>query len=419
MPRSKRAAILAATMVAIPGLAAAETVAIKGATVWIDGSTKVEDATVVIDSGRVAAAGKVAVPAGARVIDGAGKVVTAGFIDASSRLGLVEVSAVAPTREGRFADDRGGVFASYRTADGFNRRSVAIPISRTGGVTAVVSTPSGGFVAGIGGAFTLAAGVDPGIARDAALYANLGEDALGANSGSRGLALARLRELLDDAQRYSRNRAAYERNQSRELAARRLDLEALLLVKQRRLPLVVRADRASDIRAALALAREQRIRLVIEGGVEAWQLAAELAAARVPVLMDPSSNLPSSFDRVHVRDDGAARLAAAGVPLILSGLGDAANVRNLRQIAGIAVSFGMTREQALAAITSVPAEVFGLGRRGTLARGQIADLVVWSGDPFEPASAAEHVFIGGVEQSLRTRQTLLFERYKKLPKPGR
>lgn len=411
---------LVATAVALalaPAAAAAQTVAIEHATVWLDPGTKIDDGTVVIKGGTIAAAGKVATPSGARVIDASGKVVTAGLIDASTRLGLVEIGAVSQTREGDFADKKGDdIFASYRVADGYNGDSVAIPIARTGGVTAVVATPNGGFVAGVGGAFALVDGFRDSVARrDAALYVNLGAHSLESNDGARGIAVARLRQLFDDARRYRRSKAAYDRGQSRELAAGHLDLEAINLVLARRLPLVVRVDRASDIRATLALAASEKIDLVIEGGAEAWMLARELAAARVPVIVDPTSNLPSSFDRMHVRDDGVARLAAAGVPLILSTTGSASNVRNLRQRAGIAVGFGLTWEQALAAVTATPARAFGLKGRGALAPGNVADVVVWSGDPFEISSAPEHVFVAGSEVSLRTRQTRLLERYKTLP----
>lgn len=422
-----RLASALAVLALAPATATAETVIIENATVWVDAKTVLRDASVVIDDGAIAAVGPgLAAPAKARRIDGRGKVVTAGLIDASTRLGMVEVSQVAETREGRFdsKDDR-TVYASYRTADGYNFDSVAIPVTRTGGVTSVIATPAGAFVSGIGGGFSLRDDAvslpasDLVIRRDAALYVNLGRGSLASNDKSRGMALARLRQLFDDAARYDRTRRAFDRNQSRELAAGRLDLEALLLVLRRQIPMVVSADRASDLRAVLRLARELRIRLVIEGGAEAWRLAGgpvvDLAAAKIPVLIDPTANLPVSFDHIRVRFDGVARLARAGVPVIISTLGDAANVRNLRQLAGIAVASGLTRQQAFAAVTSTPAATFGLGKRGTLARGNVADVVVWSGDPFELSTAVEHVFIAGVEQSLRTRQTRLLERYRKLP----
>lgn len=405
-------------VVAAPAPAAAQTIAIEGATVWTRPGNSVAGATVVVRDGVIAEVGVgAAVPAGATRIDGRGLVVTAGFVDASSTVGLSEVGLEATTTEGRFSGEGGDdVHAAYRVTDGYNSTSVAIPIARTGGLTAVVAVPRGGFVAGTSAWIQLVDGVQPRVVRaPLAMYVALGEGGLAAGRGSRGLALERLRELLDDAAAYARRKGEFERNQTRRFAAGRLDLEALGPVVRGQLPLVLRVDKASDIRAVLELARTLRLRVIIEGGGEAWMLARELAAARVPVLMDPTSNLPDSFDRLHVRDDAARVLADAGVTVVISTLGAATEARNLRQLAGVAVGAGLSRDAALAAVTTAPAQAFGLNGRGELRRGAPADLVVWSGDPFELSSRALHVLVGGVEQSLRTRQTRLFERYRRLP----
>jgi imidazolonepropionase-like amidohydrolase len=397
---------------------AQDTLVIVGARVHTEPGTVIEGATIVVQGGRVRAIGPgVAVPAGARRIDATGKVVTAGLIDPSTRLGLVEVELEESTTDGSFGPgDPDVVHAAYRAVDGYNPRSVAIPVSRAGGVTSVVTAPEGGLVAGMGAWAQLVddTGGEAILAPAVAMYASLGEAAAASAGGSRAMAVERLRELLSDANEYARRRAAYERNQTRRFAAERLDLVALGPVVEGRIPLVVRAHRSSDIRAALRLGRELGVRLVIEGGTEAWMLAAELAAARVGVILDPTANLPSSFDRVYVRDDAATVLAAAGVDVALSSLGSASNVRMLRQLAGIAVAQGLSPDAALAAITTVPARLFGLDR-GRLRPGAVADLVVWSGDPFELSTRAEHVIIGGKEQSTRTRQSLLLDRYRKLP----
>jgi imidazolonepropionase-like amidohydrolase len=417
-------AVLAALAPAAPAHAQAadtlapNTLAIVGGRVHIEPGTVLEGATIVVRDGRVRAIGpNVPVPAGARRIDATGKVVTAGLIDPSTRLGLVEVDLEESTTDGSFGpEDADVVHAAYRAVDGYNPRSVAIPVSRAGGVTSVVTAPEGGLVAGMGAWAQLVddtageAILGPAVA----MYASLGEAAAAAAGGSRAMAVERLRELLSDAAEYARRRAAYERNQTRTFAAERLDLIALGPVVEGRIPLVIRAHRSSDIRAALRLARELGLRLVIEGGTEAWMVAAELAAARVGVILDPTANLPSSFDRVYVRDDAASVLAAAGVDVALSSLGSASNVRMLRQLAGIAVAQGLSPDAALAAITTVPARLFGLDR-GRIRAGAVADLVVWSGDPFELSTRAEHVIIGGKEQSTRTRQSLLLDRYRKLP----
>jgi imidazolonepropionase-like amidohydrolase len=251
------------------------------------------------------------------------------------------------------------------------------------------------------------------------MYAALGERALDSAEGSRGLALEKLRELFDDTADYVRRKSNYDRNQTRDYAARRLDLAAMARVLQRRLPLVIHAHRSSDILAAIRLSKDLNISIVIEGGVEAWTVADELAAANIPVILDPLANLPSSFDRIHVVDDAARRLREKNVRVIISTSGDAANVRGLRQLAGNAVANGMKWEDALAAVTTAPAATFAIGKRGTLETGSIADVVVWSADPFELSSSVDVMLIAGQKQSLQTRQTKLLERYRKMPRKPR
>lgn len=411
------AIIIAIAFVTTPAAAHAEDIAIVGGTVHTEPGKVIDGATVVIRDGTITAVGKdVAVPAGATTIDATGKVVTAGFIDASSRLGLMEVDLVGSTVEGRFGAGGDGVHAAFNAADGYNSMSVSIPIARTGGVTSAVSAPRGGSVAGTSGWFSLADGktADLTVIERAAMYAALGEAGMGAAEGSRGQAIENLREILDDAREYGKRRRNYERNESREMAAERLDLEALQDVFGGRLPVVIRAHRSSDILAAIDIAAEYKLTLIIEGGTEAHLVAEELAKADVGVILDPTRNLPSSFDKIHVRDDVAAVLADAGVSVAISTQAAASTVRTMRQLAGVAVANGMSYDDALAALTTVPAKLFGSYKRGRVVKGAVGDVVVWSGDPFELSSRAEHVIIGGVDQSLRTRQTLLLERYRSL-----
>jgi imidazolonepropionase-like amidohydrolase len=249
-----------------------------------------------------------------------------------------------------------------------------------------------------------------------------GEAATGRGAtSSRGETLNRLRELMTDARVYRRTRAAYERGDSRTLSAGRADLDALLPVVDGTLPLLVLANKASDIEASLRLAREFGARLIIGGGAEAWQVADQLAAARVPVLTGAMNNIPTSFSTLGQRQENAALLARAGVPIGIignAGGGDeeAFNARNVRYEAGNAVAYGLPWEQALRAVTLGPAEVFGVADRvGALVPGRDANVVVWSGDPFEFATRAEHVFVRGRELRDETRQDQLTRRYRTLP----
>ena len=172
-------------------------------------------------------------------------------------------------------------------------------------------------------------------------------------------------------------------------------------------------DRAVDIRRAVEFAQQEKMQVVIRGGAEAWRVAPELAAARVPVLIDPLDNLPSSFDAVGATMHNAARLHAAGVMVgIAMRSADIDDAGKTRQAAGNAVAHGLPWAAGLAAITRVPAEIFGVADRfGTLAPGRPADLVLWSGDPLEVSSVADLVIADGQVQSGVSRHTLLRDRY--------
>jgi len=220
--------------------------------------------------------------------------------------------------------------------------------------------------------------------------------------------------VFDDALEYGRRKTDWARAQIHPLAASGADLAALGPVLRGELPLIVIANRRSDIETALRIGREYHLKLILAGAAEGWLSASAIARANVPVLVRPLDNVPS-YDALGVRYENAALLARAGVKVALLET-DTHNSRNLRQQAGNAVANGMTWDQALRAVTLSPAEIFGVADRyGSIALGKVADVVVWSGDPFEFATAVEHVYIRGREIPLKSRQTELLERYRKLP----
>ena len=406
-------ALLAAAPVAD---AAAEVVAITGARVHTLGPAgTLEGATVVIEDGRIRAVGAgLAVPAGARRIDAAGKVVTPGLLDSTTQLGLVEVSAVEGTRDAVVRDDR--ITAAFDVVDALNPDSDLIEVNRVEGLTRAVVAPAPGnsLIAGRGALIHLGDGPDLVVKAPAAMFAVLGETGQRLAGGSRAAALLRLREALTDARDYAAHRAAYDAGERREYALSRLDLEALQPVVEGKLPLVVEVHRASDVRAALRLAGEFRLKLILSGATEAWKVAPELVAAKVPVLLDPLDNLPRSFEDLGATLENAARLHRAGVTFAFQSR-DAHNARNLRQAAGNAVAYGLPWEEALRAMTATPARIWGIAERyGTLEPGKDADLVVWDGDPLEVTSAAERVFIRGREVPQDNRHLQLRDRYKTL-----
>ena len=399
----------------------AETVAIVGGTVHTMGAAgTIQGGTVLIQDGKVRAVGKdVQVPSGARRIDATGKVVTPGFMDSLSRLGLVEVSAVEGTADATVTDDH--FTAAFDVVDAINPRSMLFPVTRIEGTTRAVVAPQAGesLIAGRGAVIHLGTSGEGGegwlLRAPALMYAVLGEEGAQRAGGARGAAMLRLREALQDAQDYATNRQAFDRGERRGYALSRLDLEALQPVLRGELPLVVSVHRASDIEATLRLAKDFRLKLMIYGGREAWIVAKQLAEAKVPVLIDPLANLPSSFEGLGSTLESPARLHQAGVTVAFA-TGDAHDVRNIRQAAGNAVSYGMPWDAALAAMTTVPARLWGLAESyGTLESGKDADVVVWDGDPLELTSFPTNVFIRGVEMPQDSRQLRLRDRYKDLP----
>ena len=393
----------------------AQTIAITGGTVYPVSGPKIEQATVLIRDGKIAAVGaNVTIPADATRIDATGKWVTPGFIDGAGQMGLVEISAVGGTREAAQRSDT--IAASFNVTEGINPASQLIAVTRIEGITTTLATPAGHLVSGQAVLIDLTgATIEEMTAQSpVGIVADLSEGAKDEGGGSRAAVSQLLRDVFRDALEYERRKTDFTRAQMQPLSASSADLEALLPVLHGRLPLIVLANRRSDIETALRLAREFKLRLVLAGAQEAWEMAAEIASAGVPVLVQPLDNIPS-YDALGVRYENASLLAKAGVKVVLLET-DTHNSRNLRQQAGNAVSYGMTWDEALRAITLSPAEVFGVaGRYGSLEAGKVANVVVWSGDPFEFSTAVEHVIIRGKEIPLTSRQAELLQRYKTLP----
>lgn len=419
--RSKRAVLLAFSFLAAPALA--ETVAITGGTVALgDGSGPIQNGTVVIRDGRVVAAGQgVAAPAGARTIDASGKWVAPGFVAGFTRIGLVEVDAVDPTNDTHA--NRSPYSAAIDIVPGINPRVSAISVSRIGGVTRAVVAPSTAnmIFAGQGAVIDMGADPDAVMVPRAFQFVEMGEDGAQEAGGSRPAAYLQFRASLEAAQRYARNPASYD-GDSRDSLLNRADAAALVPVVTGKMPLLVHVESGNDIRNVLKLKQDfPGLKLVIVGAAEGWTVAREIAAAGVPVIANALTDLPASFEQLASTQSNIGRMKAAGVRVSIGMINDeesrqaryspqyAGNLVALTKIPGAA---GLQRGEALAAITSWPADAMGLGDQiGSLRPGRRADVVIWDGDPLELSSHAERVWIDGVEQPLVSRQTKLRDRY--------
>lgn len=396
--------------------AQAQTIAITGGTVYPVSGPKIPGGTVVLRDGRIVAVGAdVTVPEDATRVDATGRWVTPGLIHLRTTLGLklLESGGQEDTEEDAI---EGEVKAAFNVVDGLDPASMTIPVARMEGITSAVAAPSGGLIPGQAALIDLAGDqVDELLIKaPVAMIADLSQGGKASGGGSRAGAVLRLRRVLRDAREYAERKEDFRKAQIQPLAAAAEDLEALQPVLRGELPMFVIANRRSDIESALRVAREFNLRIAVYGGVEAWEVAPTLAAARVPVILEPLTDVPS-FDALGARLDNATLLREAGVSVVAA-QSDAAHFRDLRQAAGNEVRNGMSWDDAIRTVTLAAAEAALVADRyGSLDAGKVANVVVWSGDPLELSSKVEHLFIRGKAVPLVSRQTELLERYRRLP----
>ena len=421
---------LAALLAGSAAPALADDFAITNATVAIgDGSAPIAGGTVVVRGGKVVSAGAgVVVPAGVRVIDGSGKWVTPGLVVPITDLGLRDVEAVDDSNDTEA--DKSVFSAALDISAAINPDDLPIQISRAGGVTrsAVAPLDTGTIFAGQGAVIDLGSDPDAVTAPRAFQYVELGEAGAKKAGGGRVAVQAMLRNAFAEARELARRGGGQGADPRLQDAAperpgdallNRFDAAALVPVVTGRQPLYAHVERAADIRMALGLKREfPALRLVLVGATEGWMVASELAAAGVPVLATPLNDLPDRFEQLGATQSNLGRMARAGVKVALGAYFD--QPRYAPQYAGNLVALGklpgasgLSWGQAMAAITSGPAEIMGMGDRfGSLKPGRAGDVVVWDGDPLEASSGVVRLFIDGVEQNLVNHQTKLRDRYK-------
>ena len=431
----KRLLITAASVLALTASPAfAQDMVVTNARLVIgDGGAPIEGGVVIVDDGKVVFAGA---PTPGQtfstdvVIDAGGAWVTPGLFATVTTLGLADVSAVDESnditaRETPFS-------AALDAATAINPTSQHILVHKAAGITRAATSmmPSGSIFAGQGAIIDLDGDAKPVMQARAFQMINLGEGGADRAGGSRAAAHALLRSALREAQALVGKPGIPETTEigkDDEVFLSRFDAEALVPVVTGRQKLYVAVDRMADIRVVLALKMEYpKLDLVLVGVTEGWLVANEIAAAGVPVIANGLNDLPETFEQLGATQSNAGRMAKAGVTVAINAE-SLQNPRRLQQVAGNLVALtrmpgasGMEWGKAFAAISSIPAEISGMGgKAGVLKPGALGDVVMWTGDPLEVGSVPTKVFIAGVEQDLTNHQTRLRDRYIDLDESDR
>ena len=391
----------------------------------------IDSGTVVIRDGKIEAVGATAnVPAGAQIVEGRGLWVYPGMIDAGTSLGLVEVGQGAPGTVD--TGEVGDLNPNAKAIFAINPHSAHVAVTRVDGVTNVVTMPLGGLISGQAAVINLVGTnqFEMAVTPYAALVINYPRAGGGGGFGGFGpppqqtnlteaLAAAnrqleQIRKMLREAEAYGRAHDAYDKDRTLPRPDQNVALEALVPYVRGERPVILRADRESDIRGAIRFAEEMKLKPIILGGEDAWKVASLLKEKQVPVILTGILDLPSREDDFYdTLYESAAKLQEAGVRFCISSGDSGANVRNLPFYAGMAAAYGLPKSEALKAVTLYPAQIMNVGDRlGSIDVGKMANLVVTDGDLLETRTHVKHLFIDGRRIPLTSRHTDLYEAFK-------
>ncbi|MCA1817700.1 MAG: amidohydrolase family protein [Acidobacteria bacterium] len=405
------------------------TFAIRGAHIFPVSGPDIENGTVVISNGKIAAVGaNVSVPAGAHVIDGRGLSVYPGMIDLGTSIGLIEITEQGATG---WVDTQevGELNPNAKAFYGINPHSSHVAVTRVNGVTTVLSSPLGGLVSGQSALINLLGSTAPEMAveRFAALVVNYPRTGFGGGffafqqqpqgadaATQRDRQLEQIRKQLRDADAYARAVDAANADPKLPRAERDVVLESLVPYVRGQKPVIFRADRDADIRGAVRFAEELKLKPIILGGNDSWKAAQFLKEHNVPVILTGVLDLPSREDDPYdVMYECASKLQQAGVQFAISTGDTASDVRTLPYHAGMAAAFGLPKAEALKAVTLYPAQIIGYGNQlGSLDVGKIGNVVVTDGDLLEARTNIRHLFINGREVPLVSKHTELYDAFK-------
>jgi imidazolonepropionase-like amidohydrolase len=394
----------------------------------------IENGAVVLQGGKITAVGpqaSVTVPSGAQVVDVTGMTVYPGLIDSETNLGLTEISAEASTNDLIEMSDE--IMPHMRTWEAFHAESTLIPVARMNGITNAVVAPSSGDTLPGQDSFIQLAGASATemlLIRDLAMPLNFtgeerrnkgGFDKRKFPSTRMGLA-AQLRQAFLDAQDYKSKWAEYDRKKSDaardkkpepSAPKRDLKLEALLPYLEGKKPIVLAADGPSDLETAVTLAKEFKLKFVLNHISHSQPMLDYVASLKAPVIVGPIYEAPKENERYDTVYSLPAQLYKRGVKIVFASY-SAHNVRNLPDQAGYATAFGLPYDEALRAITLNAAEIWGVADKlGSLDVGKTANIVVANGDPLDVKTDVKQVYIEGRAVPMTSRQVWLRDQYSK------
>ncbi len=405
------------------------TFAIRNARIITVSGPEIENGTVVIRDRKIEAVGaNVSVPAGAQTIDGSGLWVYPGMIDAGTNMGLVEVPQGANGTVD--TSEVGELNPNAKAITAVNPHSAHIAVTRVEGVTSTLTAPTGGLISGQATLINLlgTAPKEMAIVPHAALVINyprlgFGGGGFGGFQAPPNLAetltanerqVEQIRKILRDAEAYGRAQDAYAKDKSLPRPDRNVVLEPLVPYVRGEQPVIFRADREAEIRGAIRFAEEMKLKPIILGGNDAWKIASFLKEKNVPVILTGIFSLPSREDDAYDSlFENPAKLQAAGVRFCISTGDSGPEVRNLPQYAGMAAAFGLSKADAVKAVTLYPAQILNVADRlGSIEVGKMANLVVTDGDLLEIRSRIRYLVIDGRPVVLSSRHTELNEAFK-------
>ena len=396
------------------GVLSSESILIQNATIYDGKDNEAFIGNVLIEDNKIARVTTTNLR-GDVVIDAKGKILTPGIISTDTDMGIVEIGALSVTR-----DDSSDLYQiGFSIYDAFNPNSVVIPWNRSNGITSTLTLPQNtkSPIGGLGSYFVLDSNIEKNGTRDVVMIGRVG----GSGGESRAETFAIMEDLLEFASSLdSKDMQSYKDIAdliddspiagTMELHPR--DLKALYKLVNEDLPLIISANRASDLLKLIDLKKKYGLNLIIKGAQEAGLVANQIAKSNIPLIINPINNIPESFDELAANIELAANLEELGITLIFNAP-RSHNYHWIRHGAGVAVANGMTYAGAIKALTLAPVEVFNLGNRGQIAEGKVADLIIWDADPLQPSSMPEKVFINGKDIDLTSRMTRLTERYTK------